>query len=48
MFNSLRILAVATGSLLTITGVTNAQQLTVDINHISDTGVGDKIGTVCQ
>jgi Cu-Zn family superoxide dismutase len=46
MFNALRILAVATGSLLTTTGVTHAQQLTVDINRISDSGVGDKIGTV--
>jgi Cu-Zn family superoxide dismutase len=29
-----------------ITGFAIAQQLTVDINRISDQGVGDKIGTV--
>jgi Cu-Zn family superoxide dismutase len=46
MFKSLRMLAAISGSLLVITGVAIAQQLTVDINRISEKGVGDKIGTV--
>jgi len=46
MSRSLRIVALTAGSLLIVTGIAVAQQLTVDINRISDTGVGDKIGTV--
>jgi superoxide dismutase, Cu-Zn family len=45
MSRSLRLLAGATGVLLVATGVAIAQQLTVDINRISDSGVGEKIGT---
>jgi superoxide dismutase, Cu-Zn family len=39
-------LAAMSGALLVGTGIAIAQQLTVDINRISDSGVGDKIGTV--
>jgi Cu-Zn family superoxide dismutase len=31
---------------LIVTGTAKAQQLAVDLRHISDTGVGDKVGTV--
>ena len=46
MTRSLRLLAASSGALLIATGVAIAQQLTVDINRISDSGVGEKIGTV--
>ena len=46
MTRSLRILALSSTALLIVTGVAIAQQLTVDVNRISDAGVGDKIGTV--
>ena len=40
-----RVLAVSSAALLFATGVAVAQQMTVDINRISDSGVGQKIGT---
>jgi Cu-Zn family superoxide dismutase len=46
MSKSLRIVAATSASLLIVIGVAIAQQLTVDINRITDSGVGDKIGTV--
>jgi hypothetical protein len=38
--------AIASTSLLIATGIALAQGVTVDINRISDSGVGEKIGTV--
>ena len=46
MTSSLRMLALSGGGLLIATGIAIAQQLSVDINRLSETGVGDKIGTV--
>ena len=46
MIRSMRILIFSSTALVLATGVTIAQQLTVDINRISDVGVGDKIGTI--
>jgi len=46
MTRSAQILAVSSAALLIATGVALAQQLTVDVNRISDTGVGEKIGTI--
>ena len=46
MPRSTRMLAASSAVLLVATGVAVAQQLTVDINRISDSGVGEKIGTV--
>ena len=46
MSKALRIVAATSASLLIVIGVAIAQQLTVDINRITDSGVGDKIGTV--
>jgi Cu-Zn family superoxide dismutase len=46
MSKFLSILSVTISSFLTTTGVANAQQVTVEITRISDSGVGDKIGTV--
>ena len=46
MTRSMRLLAASSGALLIATGVAIAQQLTVEINRISDNGVGEKIGTV--
>ncbi len=47
MHRRIRIATVSSAALLIATGVALAQQhLTVDINRISDTGVGEKIGTV--
>lgn len=43
---SVRVLAVSSTALLLATGVAIAQQLTVDMNRVSDTGVGEKVGTV--
>ena len=40
-----RVLAVSSAALLIATGVAVAQQISVDINRISDSGVGQKIGT---
>jgi Cu-Zn family superoxide dismutase len=42
----MRVLAFSSVALLIATGVAIAQQLTVDINRISDAGVGEKIGTI--
>lgn len=46
MDRSIRIVSLASSALLLATGLALAQELTVDINRISDTGVGEKIGTV--
>jgi superoxide dismutase, Cu-Zn family len=46
MAQFIRHLALSSTALLIVTGVAIAQQRTVDINRISDTGVGEKIGTV--
>ena len=46
MTRSMRILTFSSTVLLLATGVAIAQQLTVDINRITDGGVGDKIGTI--
>jgi superoxide dismutase, Cu-Zn family len=46
MTSSLRMLALSCGGLLIATGVAIAQQLSVDINRISESGVGEKVGTV--
>lgn len=46
MSTTTRVLAASATALLVATGVAIAQQLTVDINRISDKGIGDKIGTV--
>src|SRR4051812_12764223 len=46
MTRSTRILAVSSAGLLIATGVAFAQQITVDVNRITDSGIGDKIGTV--
>ena len=42
----MRLLAASSAALLIATGLAVAQQVTVDINRITDTGVGDKIGTI--
>jgi Cu-Zn family superoxide dismutase len=46
MSRSQRLLAVTSTGLLVATGVALAQQTTVDIKRISESGVGDKIGTI--
>ena len=46
MTRPVRLIAAASGVLLLATGIAIAQQLTVDVNRISDSGVGDKVGTV--
>jgi len=46
MDRRIRIATLSSGALLLATGVALAQQLNVDINRISDSGVGEKIGTV--
>ncbi len=46
MTKPLSIAAAATAALLLVTGIAMAQQLTVDMNRITDSGVGDKIGSV--
>jgi Cu-Zn family superoxide dismutase len=46
MTGSMRVLSISATAALLATGVAFAQQLTVDINRISEAGVGDKIGTV--
>jgi Cu-Zn family superoxide dismutase len=45
MFNTFRVLTLSSCTLVIATGIALAQQLTVDINRISDSGVGEKIGT---
>ena len=46
MTSSLRRLALCCGGLLLATGVAIAQQASVDINRLSESGVGEKVGTV--
>jgi Cu-Zn family superoxide dismutase len=46
MARTLPILTAISGAVILATGVAIAQQMTVDINRISDAGVGDKIGAV--
>jgi superoxide dismutase, Cu-Zn family len=46
MNKSLRLLGGAAALMCAATGVAIAQQMTVDINKISEAGVGDKVGTV--
>ena len=46
MSKSLRLLGGAAALMCAATGVALAQQMTVDINKISDAGVGEKVGTV--
>ncbi len=46
MTRSMRILTFSSAALLLATGVAMAQQLTVDINRISDAGINEKIGTI--
>jgi superoxide dismutase, Cu-Zn family len=46
MTSCLRMFALSGGGLLIATGVAIAQQLSVDINRISESGVGEKIGSV--
>src|SRR4051794_7551910 len=46
MPSAMQILATFSAGLLLATGVAFAQQITVDVNRISDSGVGEKIGTV--
>jgi Cu-Zn family superoxide dismutase len=46
MDRPIRILVLSSSALLVATGLALAQELAVDINRISDTGVGEKIGTV--
>jgi superoxide dismutase, Cu-Zn family len=46
MTRSMCVLSISATAVLLATGVALAQQLTADINRISEAGVGDKIGTV--
>jgi superoxide dismutase, Cu-Zn family len=46
MRRSIQLLGGAVGMMTVVTGVALAQQLTVDVNKISDAGVGEKIGTI--
>jgi Cu-Zn family superoxide dismutase len=46
MRRSTRILAAGFAALLIGTGTATAQELSVDVHRISDTGIGDKIGTI--
>jgi Cu-Zn family superoxide dismutase len=46
MKRSIQLLGGAAGVILAATGIAWAQQLTVDINKISESGVGEKVGTV--
>ena len=46
MTRSMRILSISATAALLTTGGAVAQQLSVDINRVSESGVGDKIGTV--
>ncbi len=41
MTRPVRLLAASAAALLLATGIAIAQQLTVDLNRISDSGVGD-------
>jgi len=42
---SLTLVSLSTGALVVASGIALAQQVTFDINRISDKGVGEKIGT---
>ena len=42
MTRSMRVLSISATAVLLATGVAVAQRLTVDINRISEAGVGDK------
>jgi Cu-Zn family superoxide dismutase len=46
MNRSTRVLTISATAVLLATGVAIAQQLTGDVNRITDVGVGDKIGTI--
>ena len=46
MKKKMQLLSGAVGMMTLVTGIAAAQQLTVDINKVSDAGVGEKIGTV--
>ena len=46
MKKKLQLLGVAVGMMTLAASIAAAQQLTVDINKVSDAGVGEKIGTV--
>jgi Cu-Zn family superoxide dismutase len=46
MNKALRLLSGTLGVAAICTGVAMAQQLTVDVNKVSDAGVGEKVGTV--
>jgi superoxide dismutase, Cu-Zn family len=46
MKRAMQVFSGAAGAMLLATGIVAAQQLTVDINKVSEAGVGDKIGTV--
>jgi Cu-Zn family superoxide dismutase len=46
MNKSLRLLGGAAALMCAATGVAIAQQLTIDMNKVSEAGVGDKVGTV--
>jgi Cu-Zn family superoxide dismutase len=46
MKKAIQLLSAAAGAMVLATGVVVAQQLTVDINKVSEAGVGEKIGTV--
>jgi Cu-Zn family superoxide dismutase len=46
MKKAIHLLSGAAGAMVLATGIAWAQQLTVDINKVSEAGVGDKIGTV--
>jgi superoxide dismutase, Cu-Zn family len=46
MIISLRMLVASSVALVAATGLVMAQQLTIDMNKVSDAGVGEKIGSV--
>ena len=46
MTKSIRSYAITTAALLAVNASSMAQQISVDINRISSSGVGDKIGTI--
>ena len=46
MKKTIQVLGGAAAAMLLATGIVAAQQMTVDINKVSDAGVGEKIGTV--
>jgi Cu-Zn family superoxide dismutase len=46
MWKPIQLLSGAAGVMLAASGVALAQQVTVDINKVSEAGIGEKIGTV--